>query len=1123
MTITEFFVWFVHEGGVAMKKNDPSVWGTMGCVVVLTLTALLGHTSKTLAQGDALSKTYTTISGITLHYPESWSVTENVEGNYTMLELDNTPSGVEKDFEAALAPGEVKIAFYMAPASQLFGNMGLPADASPEQVLNMVLDPSVFSFGPVYAATIGGAPAARADGSANDNRFDFIILSGQLSDGIAVIMQANTAWGEIGNFEPNIMAICESMTSSAGSAAGDSGPDVTQDNILSQSYNDPGGVITLSYPEGWIIDKYFGIIFIANSQAALEGEITTVETGEFRIDLKAGATYEIGLPESGTALEKTQAVLAEIEAEPDVSHVEGPEVLDGLSYDTAGVLVTQGNVDMIILIITADSQHAVWLTAAAPQGELDQYGETLLAIAQGIQFVGVAGSGAEEPTESTGVPENNAVQWQTETVSLSADNFYIIANGQTFTADVAGVEVGGDPGSATYTTLEVEWEEHGVPMRLYMYFESDGSIWQAYEIRTYDGSPGGEWIYYEGPSFTTPLGKAYQILSFAREYYGDGLYFENLSLQAFTSAEAGPGTTVEVTPEPTAETITSTIPTTISGPADCHNVAVSIGDYSSEYSASYGPINLLDGDPATGWSSEGGTEVEYVDIHLDGMQTVYGVLFNSYSPSSGYETDSIKDFSVETIMPSGETRVLFKGQAAFQPGYQSYTFNPAETDHLRFLFTSTYGGGYFEAADIMVCALKGTPPVAAVPGGEEMRQWASLATATSEYGSQNWSAAQATGAPDTASCGDYGTAWASSSETGIDELMVFFEIPVLPTQINIYQTYNPGAIASVTLLLAGTGDGIPVPNSADPGTACPGVFTISVPEGLVQQPVDGLAILVDQSNHTGWNEIDAVELVGYASGGVSVSPAPTTAQSLPAAVSCSIGSDRTVNMRSGPGTTFNEAGQIVAGVTVQGNGQAIGGDGYTWWRLTNGAWVRGDVVNAATNCSSLLPNVTADDPLPLTQRYTTPEGYSFDYPQDWMLMEETGGATIGNSWEAVDTQFGDVYEPGEFQISIRWMTAEELAPDTGLAANATPMQVLRAAIAVSSGIDLGEPYELAIGDEVVAAVYGKFLDVGVEIGVIIFDAGNGLYGSVLTGSDLNGLEQFEPTVRAIVESASYTP
>lgn len=889
-----------------------------------------------------------------------------------------------------------------------------------------------------------------------------------------------------------------------------------QGDLLPQTYEDPGGVITLNYPDGWVVDKYFGVIFLANSQAAMEGDISTVETGELQINLMAGTSVEVGLSESGTALEMGQAMIAEAAGDSTVSSTAGPEALEDFQYDAARISVVQGNVDILAIIIVGDPQHAAMMLAGAPAGEISQYEDTILAIARSIQFVGVepgsaTGGSTGSPADAQG---KHPISWQTETVSLSADDFHIVANGQTFTADVAGVDVDSDPGDETYTTLEVEWEEHSVPMRVNMYFEADGTNWQAFEIRIYDGSPGGEWITYENPAFTTPLGQAYQVGTFSRDYYGNVLYFENLQVQAFTSGETG--TTTE---GPTGDVGAVAVPTTLSGPEDCYNVAASIGDYSSEYSSGYSPANLLDNDPTTGWSSAGEADSEYVVVILQGTQTVYGVLFNSYSPSSGYEADSIKDFAIDILTGGGETQRVFQGQAAFQQGYQSYMFDPVETDHLAFQFLSTQGGDYFEAADLMICAVKSTPQVTP-PAGKEIRQWASAATATSQYSDQDWSAAQATGAPDTATCGDNGTAWASSDANGIDELMVFFDTPVMATEINIYQTFNPGAISSVTALLAGTGDGIPIPNSTDPGTACPGVFTISIPEGLLLSPIDGLAIMVNQSDHPGWNEIDAVELVGYAAAGAPAGTNVPTgdARPLPESVACFSHAAETVNLRNGPGTDYLPAGQLLAGTTVLTIGYAYGSDGVLWQRITNGGWVRSDLVSTDPECHAPIPTITIEDPLPLTQRYVTPEGYSFDYPQEWVLIEEPGGATIGNSQAAAEKLFGDPYSPGEFQLSIRWMTVEELAPDTGLTAGASPMQLLKAAISVSSGIDLGEPYELAVGNDVVAAAYGTFIDIDVEIGVIIFDAGNGMYGSILTGSDLNGLEQFEPTVRAIVAS-----
>ena len=89
-------------------------------------------------------------------------------------------------------------------------------------------------------------------------------------------------------------------------------------------------------------------------------------------------------------------------------------------------------------------------------------------------------------------------------------------------------------------------------------------------------------------------------------------------------------------------------------------------------------------------------------------------------------------------------------------------------------------------------------PVAAQDG--DLRQWASRANATSQYGDQRWSAQQATGAPDTDKCGDFPTAWASSSSNSVEALTVYYDVAVYPTQVNIYQTYNPGSITGIELL-----------------------------------------------------------------------------------------------------------------------------------------------------------------------------------------------------------------------------------------------------------------------------------------------------------------------------------
>jgi Tol biopolymer transport system component len=159
--------------------------------------------------------------------------------------------------------------------------------------------------------------------------------------------------------------------------------------------------------------------------------------------------------------------------------------------------------------------------------------------------------------------------------------------------------------------------------------------------------------------------------------------------------------------------------------------------------------------------------------------------------------------------------------------------------------------------------------------GQPIRQWATSALASSQYSDPDWSAAQATGAPDTVECGDIVTAWASASSSGQEWLLLQYSHSVIPTQVNIYQTNTPGAIVKVSVITV-EGEEISLPDSADPPghTACPGVFTIDI-EG--QPPaVDAVKIYLDQDITYDWNEIDAVELVGYPSGAAPVATAEAT-------------------------------------------------------------------------------------------------------------------------------------------------------------------------------------------------------------------------------------------------------
>ena len=68
---------------------------------------------------------------------------------------------------------------------------------------------------------------------------------------------------------------------------------------------------------------------------------------------------------------------------------------------------------------------------------------------------------------------------------------------------------------------------------------------------------------------------------------------------------------------------------------------------------------------------------------------------------------------------------------------------------------------------------------------------------------------------------------------------------------------------------------------------------------------------------------------------------------------CAVTSTKAANKRSGPGTTFDAAGQLAAGDETGVIGQAKGADNKSWWQLKDETWVREDLVTAIGDCANV--------------------------------------------------------------------------------------------------------------------------------------------------------------------------
>jgi hypothetical protein len=133
--------------------------------------------------------------------------------------------------------------------------------------------------------------------------------------------------------------------------------------------------------------------------------------------------------------------------------------------------------------------------------------------------------------------------------------------------------------------------------------------------------------------------------------------------------------------------------------------------------------------------------------------------------------------------------------------------------------------------------------------------WAVSATASSQYSSANWSAAQAVGAPNTTRCGDLGTAWAPlSSGSDPEWLEVGFNPPRPAAALQVHETYNAGFIYRVDLVDAN--NSYHTVWTGTDTTPCPGWFTLTFPR--TSYPVKAARI---HTQKPGWEEIDAVGLL----------------------------------------------------------------------------------------------------------------------------------------------------------------------------------------------------------------------------------------------------------------------
>ncbi len=138
---------------------------------------------------------------------------------------------------------------------------------------------------------------------------------------------------------------------------------------------------------------------------------------------------------------------------------------------------------------------------------------------------------------------------------------------------------------------------------------------------------------------------------------------------------------------------------------------------------------------------------------------------------------------------------------------------------------------------------------------------ASVRSSSSQYSVGNWSAARALGAPDVfPGHGDHVNAWASlGADDRVEHLELGLARPVHVSAVEVFETFNPGAVSEIELVAASGARTVVHRGPAAPAGAAARVHRTEV--ACTAEPIVAVRITLDSPAVPGWNEIDAVGVV----------------------------------------------------------------------------------------------------------------------------------------------------------------------------------------------------------------------------------------------------------------------
>lgn len=184
---------------------------------------------------------------------------------------------------------------------------------------------------------------------------------------------------------------------------------------------------------------------------------------------------------------------------------------------------------------------------------------------------------------------------------------------------------------------------------------------------------------------------------------------------------------------------------------------------------------------------------------------------------------------------------------------------------IKFLILSFFITSFITSCDLVKQEEDNTPKL--------ISQWAVSATASDSYGSfgenrDDQSPFSATGKPDVNNCTNSNYAWTISRENdGIHWIELNYDIPVYVNKVRVYENFNPGSIIKIELKNEKEYETLWEGNYKT--KQCPYVLEKeyllnegNITKNITDFKTDTIKITIN-TDVSGWNEIDAVELIGY--------------------------------------------------------------------------------------------------------------------------------------------------------------------------------------------------------------------------------------------------------------------